>query len=114
MVKFRELYLVYKVIVLDIVEGDEEMMKSGFFEFLDVINYSEMEDIVICYEIIEVYLMVVMFLVMGEKFFMKVWNLNMNFLFNVFNFVKEGKIDKIFWLLSIVVFGFMIFKNDIL
>jgi nucleoside-diphosphate-sugar epimerase len=104
-VKLRELYSAHKVIASDIVEGDEEMMKSGPFELLDATNYSEIEDIVIRHEISEVYLMAAMLSATGEKFPMKAWNLNMNSLFNVLNLAKEGKIEKIFWPSSIAVFG---------
>ena len=103
--KLRELYPAHKVIASDIVEGDEEMMKSGPFELLDATSYSEIEDIVIRHEISEVYLMAAMLSATGEKFPMKAWNLNMNSLFNVLNLAKEGKIEKIFWPSSIAVFG---------
>jgi len=110
--KLREFYPAHKVIASDIVEGDEEMMKSGPFELLDATNYSAIEDIVIRHEISDVYLMAAMLSATGEKFPMKAWNLNMNSLFNVLNLAKDKKIEKIFWPSSIAVFGPTTPKNN--
>jgi len=103
--KLRELYPAHKVIASDIREGDEELMKSGPFEILDATDYGAIEDIVIRWEITDVYLMAAMLSATGEKFPMKAWNLNMNSLFNVLNLAKDGKIEKVFWPSSIAVFG---------
>ncbi|RDK88673.1 NAD-dependent epimerase/dehydratase family protein [Marinirhabdus gelatinilytica] len=101
----RNMYAPHKVIASDIREGDDEMMKSGPFEILDATDYEAVQDIVIKYEITDVYLMAAMLSATAEKFPMRAWNLNMNSLFNVLNLAKDGKIDKIFWPSSIAVFG---------
>ncbi|MGX1927737.1 NAD-dependent epimerase/dehydratase family protein [Flagellimonas sp. 2504JD4-2] len=93
------------VIASDIREGTEGLMKSGPFEILDATNYEAIEDVVMHYEIDEVYLMAAMLSATAEKFPMRAWNLNMNSLFNVLNLGKEKKISKIFWPSSIAVFG---------
>ena len=103
--KLREIHPPHKVIASDIREGDDALMEAGPFEILDATDYSAIEDVVINYEITDVYLMAAMLSATGEKFPMKAWNLNMNSLFNVLNLAKEGKIDKIFWPSSIAVFG---------
>lgn len=103
--KLREKYSAHKVIASDIREGEEDLMKGGPFEILDATDYSAIEDVVIRYEITEVYQMAAMLSATGEKFPMKAWNLNMNSLFNVLRLGKEGKIEKIFWPSSIAVFG---------
>lgn len=95
----------HKVIASDIKEGDEELMNSGPFEIFDATDYETMQDIVIKYEITEVYLMAAMLSATAEKFPMKAWNLNMNSLFNVLNLARDKKIEKIFWPSSIAVFG---------
>lgn len=101
----RKKYPAHKVIAADIREGDNDFMNSGPFEILDATDESALEDLVINYEISEVYLMAAMLSATGEKFPMKAWNLNMNSLFNVLNLAKDGKIEKIFWPSSIAVFG---------
>jgi nucleoside-diphosphate-sugar epimerase len=95
----------HKVVASDIKEGDEALMKAGPFEILDATDYDAVEDIVIRYEITEVYLMAAMLSATAEKFPMKAWNLNMNSLFNVLNLARDKKIEKIFWPSSIAVFG---------
>ena len=94
-----------KVVASDIREGSDALMSSGPFELLDATNYQALEDVVMHYEIEEVYLMAAMLSATAEKFPMRAWNLNMNSLFNVLNLAKERKIDKVFWPSSIAVFG---------
>lgn len=93
------------VIASDIREGSESLMSSGPFETLDATNYKAIEDIVMHYEIDEVYLMAAMLSATAEKFPMRGWNLNMDSLFNVLNLAKDKKISKLFWPSSIAVFG---------
>ncbi len=101
----REKYGNDCVVASDIREGGESLMASGPFELLDATNYSAIEDVVMYYEIDEVYLMAAMLSATAEKFPMRAWNLNMNSLFNVLNLAKEKKISSIFWPSSIAVFG---------
>jgi nucleoside-diphosphate-sugar epimerase len=103
--KLRKMYSPHKVIASDIQEGDEALVASGPFEILDATDYSAIEDVVIRYEITDVYLMAAMLSATAEKFPMKGWDLNINSLFNVLNLAKEEKIKKIFWPSSIAVFG---------
>lgn len=104
-VRLRSVYGNYKVIASDIIVGDEAMMKEGYFEILDAMDYEAVEDIIMRNEITDVYLMAAMLSATAEKFPMKAWNLNMNSLFNILNLAKEGKIEKVFWPSSIAVFG---------
>ncbi len=101
----RSAYGSSHVIASDIREGSAELMASGPFEILDATNYAAIEDVVMHYEIDEVYLMAAMLSATAEKFPMRAWNLNMNSLFNVLNLAKEHKISKVFWPSSIAVFG---------
>lgn len=101
----RKKYGGHKVIASDINEGSDELMESGPFEVLDAMDYEAVQDVIITYEITEVYLMAAMLSATAEKFPMKAWNLNMTSLFNVLNLARENKIDKIFWPSSIAVFG---------
>lgn len=101
----REKYGDANVIASDIREGTDVLMKSGPFEILDATNYDALEDIVMHYEVEEVYLMAAMLSATAEKFPERAWTLNMNSLFNTLNLAKEKKIDKLFWPSSIAVFG---------
>ena len=104
-IALREKFGSDKVVASDIREGSDVLTKSGPFELLDATDYSALEDVVMHYEIEEVYLMAAMLSATAEKFPMRAWNLNMNSLFNVLNLAKEKKIEKIFWPSSIAVFG---------
>lgn len=104
-IELRNKYGAEKVVASDIREGSDALMASGPFELLDATNYAAIEDVVMHYEIDEVYLMAAMLSATAEKFPMRAWNLNMNSLFNVLNLAKESKITKIFWPSSIAVFG---------
>jgi len=108
----RKKYAPHKVIASDIREGDSNLMNSGPFEVLDAMDYDAVQDVVIKYEITEVYLMAAMLSATAEKFPMRAWNLNMNSLFNVLNLAREKKIEKIFWPSSIAVFGPTTPKTD--
>lgn len=101
----RAQYGAKKVIVSDIKEADDEMMAQGPFEVIDATDYSQIEDVVIQYEITEIYLLAAMLSATGEKFPEKAWQLNMTSLFNVLDLAKDGKIEKVFWPSSIAVFG---------
>ncbi len=101
----RELHGGDSVIASDIREGSKQLMDSGPIELLDATDYTAIEDVVMHYEIQEVYLMAAMLSAASEKFPVRAWNLNMNSLFNVLNLAKDNKIDKVFWPSSIAVFG---------
>lgn len=94
-----------RVIASDIREGNKDLMASGPFELLDATNYEAVENVVMHYEIEEIYLMAAMLSATAEKFPMRAWDLNMNSLFHVLNLAKEKKINKVFWPSSIAVFG---------
>lgn len=101
----RGIYGNDKVIASDITEASEEIIKTGPFEILDAMDYDAIQDVVINYEITDVYLMAAILSATAEKFPMKAWNLNINSLFNILNLARDGKIEKIFWPSSIAVFG---------
>ncbi|WP_203295250.1 NAD-dependent epimerase/dehydratase family protein [Luteirhabdus pelagi] len=108
----RDKYGSHKVIASDIREGDDDLMVAGPFEIVDAMDAEAIEDVVIRYEITDVYMMAAMLSATGEKFPMKAWNLNMTSLFNVLKLAKEGKIEKLFWPSSIAVFGPSTPKHD--
>jgi len=103
--KLREIHGNDQIIASDIREGEETLLSSGPFEILDATDESALEDVVMHYEIGEVYLMAAMLSATSEKFPMKGWQLNMETLFNVLNLAKDFKINKVFWPSSIAVFG---------
>lgn len=103
--RLRDKYKGSQIIASDIREGSENLSASGPFELLDATDYEAVEDVVMHYEVDEIYLMAAMLSATAEKFPTRAWNLNMNSLFNVLNLAKEKKIEKVFWPSSIAVFG---------
>ena len=101
-----------QVIATDIREGNKELMESGPFEIADATSFESIENVIIQYEIDEVYLMAAMLSATAEKFPMKGWDLNMKSLFHVLNLAKEKKVAKVFWPSSIAVFGPTTPKHD--
>lgn len=93
------------IIASDIREGTPELMASGPFEVLDATNFTQLQDVIMHYDVDTVYMMAAMLSGTAEKFPMKAWELNMNSLFNVLNLAKEQKIKHLFWPSSIAVFG---------
>ena len=110
--KLREKYGNDRIIASDIREGDKVLMDSGSFEILDATDASALEDVIMHYNINQVYLMAAMLSATAEKFPMKGWHLNMQTLFNVLNLAKDKKIDQIFWPSSIAVFGLSTPKHN--
>lgn len=103
--RLRQIHPADHIIASDIRTGEDDLMSSGPFEVLDAMNYNALEDVVINYEINEVYQMAALLSATAEKFPVRAWDLNMNTLFNVLRLGKEGKIEKLFWPSSIAVFG---------
>ena len=103
--KLRELYGNQHVIASDIKEGTPEMMASGPFEVLDATDKESILQVILKYEINQVYLLAAMLSATAEKFPQKAWDLNMNSLLAVLDLAKEKHIQQVYWPSSIAVFG---------
>ena len=101
--KLRELYGNQHVIASDIKEGTPEMMASGPFEVLDATDKESILQVILKYEINQVYLLAAMLSATAEKFPQKAWDLNMNSLLAVLYLAKEKHIQQVYWPSSIAV-----------
>mgnify|MGYP000200095837 FL=1 len=110
--KLRELYGNQHVIASDIKEGTPEMMASGPFEVLDATDKESILQVILKYEINQVYLLAAMLSATAEKFPQKAWDLNMNSLLAVLDLAKEKHIQQVYWPSSIAVFGPTTPKNN--
>lgn len=110
--KLRELYGNQHVIASDIKEGTPEMMASGPFEVLDATDKESILQVILKYEINQVYLLATMLSATAEKFPQKAWDLNMNSLLAVLDLAKEKHIQQVYWPSSIAVFGPTTPKNN--
>lgn len=93
------------VIASDIKNAAEDVMSSGPFETLDVMDESGVAAVFKKHDISKVYLLAAMLSGSAEKNPKKAWDLNMKSLLSILDMAKEGLIKKVFWPSSIAVFG---------
>lgn len=93
------------IIASDIKDAAKDVMSSGPFEILDVMNEKALIDTFKKHNISKVYLLAAMLSGSAEKNPKKAWDLNMKSLLSILDMAKEGIIKQIFWPSSIAVFG---------
>ncbi|GCD77666.1 L-threonine 3-dehydrogenase [Thermaurantimonas aggregans] len=81
-----------------------ENPKCKFLQ-LDALDKEAIKEVIIHEKITTVYHLVAMLSATGEKKPLLAWKLNMDTLFTILEFAKEGLIKKIFWPSSIAIFG---------
>ncbi len=103
--ELRSMYGNNNVIASDIRPSSSEVMESGPFEKLDIMDEKLLRSIVKKYEITQVYLLAALLSATAEKNIELGWRLNMRSHSHVLDLAKDGLIKKIFWPSSIAVFG---------
>ena len=103
--KLREMYGNNHVVASDIRPSSEEVMQSGPFEELDIMNEAGLHEIVKKHNVTQVYLLAALLSATAEKNIELGWNLNMRSLSHVLDLGREKVIKKIYWPSSIAVFG---------
>lgn len=101
----REMYGSAHVIASDIKSAAEEVMNSGPFEQLDIMDEARLHEIVDKYKVTQVYLLAALLSATAEKNIELGWSLNMRSLSYVLDLARFGKVKKIYWPSSIAVFG---------
>ncbi len=101
----RKIYGNENVITSDIRPSSIEVMNSGPFEELDIMNEELLRKIVKHYKVTQVYLLAALLSATAEKNIAMGWELNMRSHSHVLDLAKDGLIKKIFWPSSIAVFG---------
>jgi nucleoside-diphosphate-sugar epimerase len=94
-----------RIIASDIKNASDDVMNSGPFEILNVLDENRLREIFKKYGIRKVYLLAAMLSGTSEKHPKMAWDLNMKSLLSILEMAKENLIDKIFWPSSIAVFG---------
>lgn len=100
------------VIASDIKNAAEDVMSSGPFEAIDVMDENRVLEVIKKYDISQVYLLAAMLSGSAEKNPKKAWDLNMKSLLSLLDMAKDGTIKKLFWPSSIAVFGPTTPKHD--
>ncbi len=104
-VALRKIYGNDQVIASDIKEAAPEVMQSGPFEILDVLDKEAMRQIIRKYQIEGIFHMAAILSAVGEGNPMLAWNVNMNGLINVLELGREEKVERILCPSSIAAFG---------
>lgn len=101
----RNIYGNDNVIASDVKVAADEVMKSGPFEFLDVLDKEAMRAVIKKYKITGIFHMAAILSAVGEQNPMLAWNINMNGLINVLELGREEKVERILCPSSIAAFG---------
>ena len=103
--ELREMYGNDNVIASDIRPSCKDVMESGPFETLDIMDEQLLRDIVKKYKVTQVYLLAALLSATAEQNIELGWKLNMRSHSHVLDLARDGLIKKIFWPSSIAVFG---------
>tara|TARA_B100001115_G_scaffold64812_1_gene47946 strand:+ start:1491 stop:2438 length:948 start_codon:yes stop_codon:yes gene_type:complete len=103
--KLREMYGNNHLVASDIRPSSLEVMQSGPFEELDIMNEARLHEIVKKHNVTQVYLLAALLSATAEKNIELGWNLNMRSLSHILDLGREKIIKKIYWPSSIAVFG---------
>ena len=104
--RLREIYGAEHVYATDLKEPAPDVLHSGPFELLDVMDDKKLIHFVIRHHITQIYHLAAVLSGNAEKLPMQAWHINMNSLLNVLDLAKEAEeIKKVFWPSSIAVFG---------
>ena len=103
--KLRELFGNSNVIASDLKTGSKELMETGPFETLDILDGKKVAEVVTKHSVTHVYLLAALLSATAEKDPRFAWKLNMEGLFHVLDLAKDKVIKKIYWPSSIAVFG---------
>jgi nucleoside-diphosphate-sugar epimerase len=95
----------YQVIASDLKDPSYDILNSGPFERLDVLNKSGIHDVVKKHNVKQIYHLAAILSATGEKNPEMAWRINMKGLLNVLNVSVEEQIHKLFWPSTIAVFG---------
>ena len=103
--ELRNMYGNDNVIASDIRPSSDQVMQSGPFEKIDIMDEQLLRSIVKKYKVTQVYLLAALLSATAEQNIELGWSLNMRSHSHVLNLAKDGLIKKIFWPSSIAVFG---------
>jgi threonine 3-dehydrogenase len=100
--KLQQKYGVHNVIASDLRINPSF---NGCFEVLDATDFDALKQIVLQFEITQIYHLAAILSANGEKSPLSTWDINMKSLFNVLEVTRLTNIDKVFFPSSIAVYG---------
>ena len=104
--ELRKIYGNENVFATDIKMAPKDVVKSGPFQILDVMDDKRLIHFVIRNKITQIYHLAAVLSGNAEKLPMQAWDINMQSLLNILDLAREvDDLKKIFWPSSIAVFG---------
>lgn len=105
-VELRKIYGSDNVFATDIKEASRDIMDSGPFQLLDVMDDKRLIHFIIRHKITQIYQLAAVLSGNAEKLPLQAWHINMNSLMNILEVAKMvDEVKKIFWPSSIAVYG---------
>jgi nucleoside-diphosphate-sugar epimerase len=101
----RKIYGNDNVFATDIKQAPQDVIESGPFQILDVMNDKNLIHFVIRNKITQIYHLAAVLSGNAEKLPLQAWDINMRSLMNVLELGRDNGIKKLFWPSSIAVFG---------
>jgi len=101
----RGIYGGANVYASDLRKPEGEVLETGPFVALNVMDRSALNETIKSLKITQVYHLVAMLSATAEKFPEKGWDLNMKSFFYVMELLREGVLKKVYWPSSIAAFG---------
>jgi len=104
--ELRKIYGSDYVYATDIKEANDEVMQSGPFQLMDVMDDKRLIHFVIRHKITQIYHLAAVLSGNAEKLPLQAWHINMESLMNILEVAKMvEEVKKVFWPSSIAVFG---------
>ena len=104
-IQLRSIYGNSSVVASDLKSATKEIMESGPFENLDIMDESRLHEVIKKHKVTQIYLLAALLSATAEKNIELGWALNMRSLSHVLDLARYGEIKKIYWPSSIAVFG---------
>ena len=101
----REHFGASNVFATDIRNAPSDVMDSGPFQILDVMDEKKLIDYVLNNKIDQIYHLAAILSGNAEKVPLKSWEINITSLLSILNLSRDAGIKKLFWPSSIAVFG---------
>lgn len=104
-IELRNVFGNENVFATDIKQPPQDVLDSGPFQILDVMNEKALMDFVVRNKITQIYHLAAVLSGNAEKLPLQAWEINMKSLLSILNLAKDVGIKKVFWPSSIAVFG---------
>lgn len=104
-IALRKLYGNKNVFATDIKQPPADILETGPFYLLDVLDYNNLLHFAVRFKITQVYNLAAVLSGNAEKIPQQAWEINMRALMNTLELARDSDAKKLFWPSSIAVFG---------